>query len=180
MSRICRISKFHQIKIIPNSIVIFDIDDTLIKFNNVNRQWWSNKVNQYHNDIKDYSKSNKMALRDWIEIIKSQEPLLVDENVGEFMNQLKLHNCEIVLLTARNKILHDLTLQHLSKLNLKFEKVLFSEEKGNELCNLMAKHYSNHSNIIIVDDIENNLLDMQDKIIKFNSDLQTHLYMMVT
>ncbi len=100
------ISKFEQITIIPSSLVVFDIDETLLKFDGIDQKWWRNKFNKYYTLTKNYDLADSMSHSDWIKIVKIAEPELVDGKIHDFIDLLYENDCKIILLTARNEILH--------------------------------------------------------------------------
>lgn len=170
------INSFNQIEIIPNSLVVFDIDETLIKFDGIDFKWWKNKFNKYYKMTHNNNLADKLANQDWIKIIQMVQPELVDEQIHQFIQQLREANCEIILLTARNEIIRELTLQHLSGLNFNFDsnKIFFNENKGDELLKLSNQWSGRFSNIIVVDDIKQNLEDIKNKMNGFGVNLQLY------
>jgi hypothetical protein len=172
------ISKFHQIKIIPKSLVVLDIDETIIKFQDVDKKWWKNKFNKYYRLCKDYDLADRMAHKDWIKLVSVIDPILVDENIHDWITLIKNNDCPLILLTARSNILCELTSQHLNKVNLNIEKdrIYFNENKGDELYKVAHDLYPEIENIIMVDDLESNLVDIKEKLSQTRFNL--HLYNM--
>ncbi len=80
------IKKFNQIQIIPGSLVVFDIDDTLIKFDGIDLKWWKNKVKKYMVMTRNEQLAEIMANNDLMKIMEKCEPELVDENIFDFIN----------------------------------------------------------------------------------------------
>lgn len=62
--KLTQINKFSEIEIIQNSLVVFDIDDTLIKFDGIDFKWWKNKFNKYYKLTKDYDLADKLSFMD--------------------------------------------------------------------------------------------------------------------
>ena len=69
-------------------------------------------------------------------------------------------NCKIVLLTARNPDLKDITLTHLKQLNIELDEIYFNENKGEELLSIVSTQNNKYKNIIFVDDLLSNLEDV--------------------
>lgn len=159
------ITRFEQITIIPSSLVVFDIDETLLKFDGVDQKWWRNKFNKYYTLTKNYELADSMSHNDWIKIVKIAEPELVDNKIHNFIDLLYENDCKIILLTARNQILKETTNEHIKKLNLNVNKdnIYFNSNKGEELLKIITESYSEIKNIIVVDDLEENLIDIQKK-----------------
>ena len=178
MATIKQIKKFNQIDIIPESLIVIDIDDTLIKYDGIDFIWWKNKVNKYYTLTKNTDLSEILANQDWNKLIEKCNPELVDDCVHYFIESAKSKKCHIILLTARNNVIKDLTKEHLSKVNLYFEHIYFNENKGDEIVKIMNFDYLDScKNIIVIDDREQNLIDIKNKIdsTKFN----LHLYKII-
>ncbi len=160
---ITQINSFDQIEIIPNSLVVFDIDDTLIKFDGIDLKWWKNKVKRYMVRTRDEKLAESMANADLIKIMNTCDPELVDDQVHNFITRLTESNCQIILLTARDENLRELTCRHLESVNLNFDQIYFNENKGDELKKIVRENYPNISTIIMIDDMLSNLEDVKEK-----------------
>lgn len=167
------ITKFDEITIIPNSLIVLDIDETLIKFNNIDNEWWKNGFNKIYEKIKDYDKTEKILNNKWIETILELEPILVDENIHDFIECATNTCCKIILLTARDENLYDITQQQLNKLNLNFFITHHNKNKGEYLKKLANEKYSYYKDIIVVDDLMSNLIDIKEQM---SMDYKLHLY----
>jgi hypothetical protein len=67
------ISSFDELKRIKNSIIFCDIDETILKFEGINPEWWRNKFNEYYSLSHDYEQSELKALNEWIYYITHNE-----------------------------------------------------------------------------------------------------------
>lgn len=170
---ITNITKFEQITIVPNSLVVFDIDETLLKFDGIDMKWWKNKFNKYYKLTQNYDLAENMSHSDWIKIISNCDPELVDDKIHDFIDSLYENNCKIILLTARNEILRIATNEHIDKLNLNVDKnnIYFNGDKGDELLRIITHNYPEIRNIIVIDDLEENLIDVQQKLENNNYNL---------
>jgi hypothetical protein len=61
MVEIKNISSFEDVVIIPNSLIVIDIDDTLIKYSEFNQTWWISKIQQYYTLTKNYELAEHLA-----------------------------------------------------------------------------------------------------------------------
>lgn len=169
------INDYSQIKIIPNSLIVFDIDETIIKFPELGKNWWKNKFNHYYAIYNDYDKADISALEDWIEHVKINKPEMINkDSFIEFFNSSLDNNCKIIFLTARNEKLKDLTLQHLIHVDVinhnKVYDIYFNENKGEELEKILSKEEFN--DILFIDDLEENLKDVSNHLYdKYNLNL---------
>ena len=143
-----QITKFNQIPIIPNSLIVLDIDETIIKFNNINRNWWITNTNRHFINTKNYYVADQLSFRDWITYVTNTNPTLVDDKINSWIKDSKADNCDLILLTARKKFLKYITLLHLNSVNLNFNKelIFFNENKGDALLNITKNLYSNKKN----------------------------------
>jgi hypothetical protein len=114
-----------------------------------------------------------MSHSDWIKIISNCDPELVDDKIHYFIDSLYENNCKIILLTARNEILRNATNEHIDKLNLNVDKnnIYFNGDKGDELLRIITHNYPEIRNIIVIDDLEENLIDVQQKLENNNYNL---------
>ncbi len=78
------------------------------------------------------------------------------------------------MLTARDELSKELTIKHLKSVKLEFDEIYFNQNKGDELLNIYNSKYSNIKDIIVIDDIEKNLQDIENKLSCENINL--HLY----
>ncbi len=166
------INDYSKINIIPNSLVVFDIDETVIKFPELGKDWWKNKLAHYYAIYNDYDKADISALEDWIEHVKINKPQMINkDSFIEFFDSALDNNCKIIFLTARNVKLRDLTYQHLIHLDIinhnKIHDIYFNENKGEELKKILQKEeYSEIKEIIFIDDLEENLKDIYNNLSK--------------
>lgn len=169
------INDYSQIEIILNSLVVFDIDETIIKFPQLGKDWWKNKLNHYNAIYGDHHKAEINALEDWIEHVKINKPEMINkDSFIEFFNSALDNNCKIIFLTARNEKLKDITYEHLLHLDIinhnKVYDIYFNENKGEELEKILSKEEFN--DIIFIDDLEENLKDVSNHLYeKYNLNL---------
>ena len=179
MSILTQITKFNQIDIIPNSLIVLDIDETIIKFDNINKKWWRNTFDKYYSLTQDYDNADNLSLDECISYVTVTEPKLVDDEIYRWFDSINKHDCDLIFLTARNASLKDITHLHLNKVNLSVDgnKIYFNRNKGDELFSIANKDYSHIKNIIVVDDVEHNLTDIKDKFM--DTCFNLHLYNMI-
>jgi len=125
MVEIRNISSFEDVVIIPNSLIVIDIDDTLIKYSQFNQTWWINKIQHYHTLTKNYELAEHLANEEWNKHIETCEPEIVDKYIHDFIDMAKSNDCHIVLLTARNDIIRELTKKEFVRSEPLFRTYLF-------------------------------------------------------
>ncbi len=171
------ITSFNQVNIIPNSLIVLDIDDTILGFDGIDDKWWIDRIQYYMEKSYDYKTADHMALTDWINYIKVNKPKLLDKiNFLEFLDSAYKLGCEVILLTARKECFKELTYQHVKDLDIDIEtdKIYFNENKGIELKNILENKYTNYKNIIFIDDNIKNIINVQNTF--ENVDYNTNLY----
>jgi predicted secreted acid phosphatase len=175
MNNIFSIKNFSSIIIYPYSLVVLDIDETILFYENINQEWWLNTISKYNSILNDHNLSSELALKEWREYINNNKPKILDDYIYEFIDEVKNNNCKLILLTARNRILNDITLEHLKhcEFNIDNEDIYFNENKGEELRNIVNEKYRDVKNIICVDDRYSNL----DNIMKNFKNTNYNLYL---
>jgi hypothetical protein len=146
------IQNYDEIIIQPNTLVVMDLDETIIQFKGMYETWWE-----------DYKRNNSdiFVYREWVKHISSTLPDLLDSvEFSRLMNRIKKTNSRMIVLTARNLKLCELTLQQLTYCNihLPLDDIYFSDKKGKTLHSLKRKY--SYSNIVFVDDKKKNIDDV--------------------
>jgi FMN phosphatase YigB (HAD superfamily) len=158
------ICNYDSIEIPPNSLVAFDIDNTVIKFDNLNKKWWEDTKEKH---------GEETATNIWIETIKRSTASLIDESSFiRLMEKINDTQSGIVFITARDKSLKPYTMKHLEQANLYIcpTVVYHSSHKGKTLLQIYKKKYSHLQKIIFVDDHMDNVEDVRDKLSHLNPD----------
>jgi hypothetical protein len=158
-------------EIIPkkNWLTIFDIDDTLLKFENINNDWWETQIKHHHNTTGCKKLAVDTALAEWKELIAINEPTHVDKNGFEYLvEQIKsTNNDKIILVTHRSNDILQHTLDHLKKLDIVYDELHLTAggSKGNQIISILET-YKDHDikGVIFVDDKESNIIDVIEKI----------------
>ncbi len=158
------INSFNQVGLIENSLLVFDIDETILSFEDIDEGWWKRTFSKYLAQTNDYDLSDELSLNEWVSHITKVKPKLLDEiNFIKLVKKAKELNCEIIMLTARRRFLFDATISHLTHCNIDIDSasIYFNENKGKELYEIVTKKYPNLSNIIFIDDVIRNLEDVE-------------------
>ncbi len=168
LKNISNISDYSEIKIAPNSLVVFDIDDTLISFPELEKSWWSDRFKYNFNLVNNKEEADKLTLEEWIHKVKIMTPKAINSNsFSSFTDELLKQNCKIIFLTARQIKIKELTEHHLKQCDIYIDSdaIFFSEDKGEELFKILnQKSYKDYSNIIFVDDMIHNLINVYNKL----------------
>ena len=173
------ITNYCQINIIKDALIVLDIDETILKFKDINQEWWVVNYNE-HYKLYDIKTARELVLNKWIEIISCTQPKILDESkFNKLLNKASLLNCKIVFLTARDPILSQITKQNLNSCNITINPndIYYSKTKGTELMRILNK-YPLIKDIIFVDDVIYNLENVYNKFNNFNHDYNINLYLM--
>ncbi len=159
------IQNYDEINISENTLIMMDIDDTIIKFETLHKNWW--KENEPN------------ALEKWLKIINEEKPTMLDsEKFTELLERIKTSNSEIIFITARYESLSELTYTHLIECGLSINKnqIYHSYPKGKKLLDICEemKKTRDIQNYIFVDDHLDNIEDVQ----KYLSQYEVKYYMM--
>jgi hypothetical protein len=157
------INSFSQIDSIkPNSLVVLDIDDTIMKFQHVDTEWWDKIYNQLLPTYKENTYTQVELL--WTDYVSNNKPVVQDkENLYKFLDTITIRNCQLILLTARDKSISLLTTKHLKEcgIDMHWSRIFYSRNKGSELKYIVSTIFPEIQNIIFVDDLIENLIDIQ-------------------
>ena len=172
------IKSFNQIDIIPKSLVILDIDETVLTFPQLTKNWWQEKRNHYYKISNDRKQVEEQVLNEWNYIARTTNPNKLDHKAQyKFINKLYQNDCELIFLTDRNRELYDITYKHLVHIGIDKDHVVhFDENKGDKIYELINKYYNNIENIIFVDDLIDNHHKILNTIKNYNIKTNIKLY----
>lgn len=160
-----KISKFSQLPEIKNGLYVFDIDETLLVFEEVSDVWWKRNFEKIYAETDDVEyASNKMG-KIFSEIVKTHKPRPTDlEGFKEIESNLGKNNNTIIFLTARPQSLEVETYRQIAELPIKYSyPIYFSSEKGLKMKWLIktANSDKHFDSIVFVDDKIYNIEDVQ-------------------
>lgn len=147
-------------------LVALDIDETILFFEELDTKWWSITFNDNYKTLKCSDKSDKQTLKDWQKLIGIHKPKMVDfVNFNTILNTcLENEHIDIVFITARDKSITDVTLQHFEQLGIPTHlPIVFcgSSNKGKALSKYIENIDIHH--IIFADDIKHNIDDVENE-----------------
>jgi acid phosphatase class B len=157
-----QIKTFADIAVSPKTLVVFDIDDTVIGYEEFSHTYFTDRL-QYYKEKYDCSKMVlDFALDDWITKVKSGTPFHMDKNgYTQLINTIRETDSHYMFMTARNPLFRDTTEDHLEKIGIINRQVhyLAGANKGEFLKNIIKK-YPQYDKLIFIDDMEKNLNDL--------------------
>ena len=147
------IYNYNEINVLPNSLVILDIDETIFSFSQLTPTWWDD-MKKTHDDA--------YAYLEWVKIISFNLPQMLNSiDFFILMNEITYTNSKLILLTARNVKLREITCQQLTycKIPIDPKDIWFSDKKGLTVHNMIRQYKMKHT--IFVDDRLKNVDDVK-------------------
>ncbi len=158
-----QVNSFYQIPVTENTLVVLDIDETIMAFPGINKTWWRETYEKHFDSTNDKTAANNLTLKEWREYVRVNKPYLLDEKkLKKFLGEIETKFSQLVLLTARDPVMTEITHLHLShcELSISPDQVIHDENKGDALA-LIVQSYPEITKIIFVDDFEKNLLNVK-------------------
>lgn len=159
------INTFYKVEIKSNTLVLCDIDETLLFYDEINSEWWKKKIDYYINVNKcDSSNANRLALNEWAEHIKENYPKHTDKSGFEnLLINVKDSKSKLIFITARYPDVKQITEDHFNYLGLKSSEYevhyLGGSSKGQYIKNIDTDNYDN---IIFIDDLDHNITSVNE------------------
>lgn len=153
---IIKITKFEEIKIEEETLLILDIDDTIIRYDEYNKEWWNKMI--IERDIKEVE-------NEWIKKVEKSYPNPTDkEGINKIIELNNKNMIEVIFLTSRHEKMDEITKKHLEIIGFTDIKIYYTNgtNKGKILKNVLEKY--NNENIILIDDIEENIENVKKEI----------------
>ena len=151
------VSSFQDIHVPQNSLVVLDIDDTTIRFEELGRHWWAVREDELKK-THTHQEARDRVMTEWIEGARVFKPILTDpEGFPAFLERVLKASAHLIFLTARSADLRQLTELHMSScgITVDAEKIYFSRDKGSTLRSIVESE--GFSRVVFVDDMEHNL-----------------------
>tara|TARA_B100000963_G_C22597321_1_gene658500 strand:+ start:1006 stop:1527 length:522 start_codon:yes stop_codon:yes gene_type:complete len=150
-----------NIPIYNNTLVICDIDETIMKFKGVTQKWWDDKYDSYNN----LDNKNKICMKIWLNKISKMKPVHTHkESFLNMIQRIKNTNSKLIFLTARPPSLKPLTIAQFDFLNIEYVEnqvhYNFNGDKGKYVLNFI--NYKLFDNVIFIDDRYHNLENMKN------------------
>ncbi len=167
-----KVSDFTNIKVIEqDTLYVFDIDETLMVYDGIDRCWWLNRLNKEGVEEED-------VLNEWLQHIAINDPKHTHKSsFDNLISQINVNNNKIICLTARRGSIKDITEQHLQQIGVIGIPIYYSHgnTKGNVLLELL-KDYPDVKNVVFIDDSKINLISVNKVLLENKSDIKVYCY----
>ena len=157
-----QITKFSELPEIKNGLYVFDIDETLLVFEEVSDVWWKRNFDKFYAETND-AKYATSKMEEWFEsIVKNHKAETTDiDGFRAIESKMGFNNNKIVFLTARPISLVGPTYKQISELNLRDPyTIYFSSDKGQKMKWLINKPRCGYESVVFVDDKLHNIEDV--------------------
>jgi hypothetical protein len=153
------VKSFKDIPVERNTLVLCDIDDTVIVFEKLGKKWWRERFVDYYERNGDYEFSETALLKEWIHQIHKEKPVHVDkEGFEDFVERINSTGSILVFITARTSDLYCLTLHHLKQVGITPKTDVHytnNTPKGDYIANVID--FDDFDHIVFIDDMEHNV-----------------------
>lgn len=164
------IKTFNEIQISNPSLLVFDIDETILYYKSIKHDWWKNISDSHFYILGDRFKADMLTYVSWYNEICKSIPLHTDEiGMKNLLVRSKEHKCKIIFITARKEDSHEITVKHLNELGIEHDEIYYTNMVGNKgevLNKIICDKYPDYNEYVFVDDLENNLLQVKEHISK--------------
>lgn len=156
------ISSFQTIPIYPKTLVLCDIDETILRFNGIDAKWWNNKIEKYYLETNSYMEADRKAYLEWKEIVHRELPEHTDANgFKHFIEQVYTLGGELVFVTARQHYMEELTRSHLKKvigdMGSQFKLWICGDKSKGIVIDNMIEDIKRYNKLVFIDDNEKHL-----------------------
>lgn len=147
---------------ISDHLIVLDIDETVLYFEDMHDQWWSDTFAHFYREHRDYDRADEESLKKWKETIVYKEPIPTDP---DGLKRLLSEDTNILFLTARDPDFEKVTMGHLKKVGFESPNVIFCglENKGHVLQKWLVDNAIDKG-IIFVDDKEHNVKNVKESV----------------
>lgn len=159
------ISTFKNVVLKFKSLLILDIDETILRYSKICENWWKHRYNIHYKTYGNFSEADNACLLDWKAHIKSVYPVHNDkEGFFDLIDRAKNLKCKSIIVTARDNHIKQITYDHLNHLGINNINVYFTAggNKAHLSDEIMKDEIHHYDEIVIVDDKEKNLLDVRN------------------
>ena len=154
-----KINNFYNVDVITkDTLYVFDIDDTLITYDNINNDWWRKTYDLYKTPASKQHDVINLVLVEWEkQLINSIPKHSHEESLGNLIFNMLNKNNNFICLTARKEKYKEITENHLKQLGLHTQVHYTNGDCKGKMLKEIIKDHSNIKNIVFIDDQLKNL-----------------------
>ena len=164
-----KIHTFYSIDISQNSLVLCDIDDTLLVFPKCPEAFYNEAYDYYTNIGYNAHLTKKFIYNDWELNRYFKKPSITDkEGFFHLLERIEKTNSTLCFLTARSGFYHQKTINDLEKVNINGNKFKIYYTNGSVKGDYIKQNINllDYNNVIFVDD-NNDQLENVNKEVPF-------------
>ena len=171
------INDFKSIKIKEKSLILLDIDETILYYEGITQEWWNNTYNYYKNLLKNYTHNQlkKLCVKEWSYIVSTSNPCYTDEEgFNNLLKQIDETKSKLIFITARQKNHIYITKQNFNFLNIPYYKYdiyhISGISKGIFIKELLKQNsiLQSYKEKIFIDDMQHNIDNVK---LQFNDEI---------
>lgn len=152
---------FAHVEVVPNTLVLLDIDETILFYDGIDEDWWSERID-YHATSSQCGKETAMLLSidDWFRHISCHRPRHTDRaGLDALLRSIEDTHSHLLFITARDPKYKPITIDHLRRLGL--QRV---EDRVHYLGGCPKGDYiqtnldtSSYARVVFIDDLTKNI-----------------------
>ena len=157
------VSSFVDVKIQPETLVLCDIDETLLKFETIDRTWWKTGFEKHYQKTQDYEIADVLILEEWKNVVMETDPTHTDlEGFKIMLDRIHKTKSQLLFVTARSADLKEVTKEHFKTLGVSSDEIYFcgTASKGEVI--QQSIELDKHKHVVFIDDHISNIEAVQD------------------
>ena len=149
---------------------MLDFDETIIQFNNFDNifDFWRQTFDKFYNESLDYEDADNVTYNIWKNnILNNDEYSCTDyNNLINLINETNKSNNKIIIITARDEDMDNITRTQLKNLNIPINEIYYTDDKAEIILNICENNIID--NIVFVDDLYGNINNVKNNCNKYN------------
>lgn len=151
-----QIHTFYSVDISQNSLILCDIDDTILFFPKYSETFYKEAYDYYVSIGEKEELADKLVKNDWDLYNSFKKPSITDkEGFFYLLKRIETTDSKLCFLTARHEIYHKRTIDDLKNVNIDCNKFPIYFTNGNVKGKFIKQNIVNlldHEHIIFIDD----------------------------
>lgn len=176
-----QVATFAHVEVVPNTLVLLDIDETILFYDGIDEDWWSERID-YHATSSQCCNETAMLLSidDWFRHISCHHPRHTDRaGLDALLRSIEDTHSHLLFITARNPKYKPITIDHLRRLGLQRVEdrvhYLGGWPKGDYIQTNIDT--SSYARVVFIDDVSKNIASVADALTR-DGKLRTYQFVM--